>query len=189
MVASISGNAQMHAVEHFRMMMDLKNASTDGVKGLSKDELGALNESLKQEGKESTPFVDKLLENFDKVDKNSDGQLTRGEVASSIGKSKGQGQAKKAGMAPSPAEESTSEEVVMVAQGEDNSPVTTDENGNIVFRTVIKLDSGNTNPAFNPVIDWMQQNGFHQATFLSAQQYAAGSYSTDEQLNNSEVVA
>lgn len=58
----------------------IKAADTDGKEGLSKDEILALSESLKADGKAISPFMNKLLENFDKLDKNSDGQLSKDDL-------------------------------------------------------------------------------------------------------------
>ena len=76
----------MQMMQQIRQQMQQKfqAADTDGVTGLSQEELSSLSEQFKSEGKENTPFVDKLQENFEQFDSNSDGQLTKDEVQSGM---------------------------------------------------------------------------------------------------------
>ena len=56
----------------------LKSADTDGTTGLSVDELTSIKST---EDTKKADFIKKLTENFDKLDSNSDGQLSQTEIS------------------------------------------------------------------------------------------------------------
>ena len=56
---------------------DISSSDTDGTSGLSKDELSSVDTG-NDKGKAN--FIDNLMKNFDKIDSNSDGQLSQSEI-------------------------------------------------------------------------------------------------------------
>lgn len=63
-----------------RLMNALSSADTDGVSGLSKDELASINTN---HHRGRAHFIKNLTNNFDKFDTNQDGQLSMDEIAAS----------------------------------------------------------------------------------------------------------
>lgn len=131
-----------------QMREQMKASNTDGIKGLSKEEIGALSEKLKENGKEQTPLLDRLQENFDSIDRNSNGQISKGEFHSAMKSENGLklGHRKAHDNKPetetiSSESSTTTEDTVIVQEGDNDSPITVDENGNTVFQTVIRLDA------------------------------------------------
>ena len=59
------------------MMKKMKSADTDGTSGLSKNELSSINTDNDPGG---ARFLKELSKNFDKIDSNSDGQLSKSEI-------------------------------------------------------------------------------------------------------------
>lgn len=79
MVSNISGNAGLDAMQQMMAAMHqkMKAANTDGKEGLSKAELASLENG---DDKDSARMASELSKNFDKIDKNGDGQATDEEV-------------------------------------------------------------------------------------------------------------
>ncbi|MEI8377435.1 MAG: hypothetical protein WCF95_02755 [bacterium] len=79
MVSNISGNAGLGAMQQMMAAMQkkMKAADTDGKEGLSKTELASI---AKGEDKGAAHMASELSNNFDKIDKNGDGQATDEEI-------------------------------------------------------------------------------------------------------------
>ena len=81
MVSSISGSAGLNAIQQLmaEMQKKMKAADTDGKAGLSKEEISAIGTEGDNGG---ANFLNALVENFDKFDKNGDGQLSKDDIKS-----------------------------------------------------------------------------------------------------------
>lgn len=174
MVSSIESQnelmTQMLQQMRQQMQQQVQAANTDGVEGLSQDELGVLSENIKSStGKNQTSFIDALIENFDKYDTNQDGQLTSSEVknaneelsSQNSGKTKAHGGGG-GGDALSADSSEDSNEIVYAMPGDDVSPVKIDDTGKITLRTVIQLgmDSLGLSNSQNPLTSVLNAGTF-----------------------------
>lgn len=79
MVSAIGSNATSGAMQQMMaaMQQKMKSANTDGKEGLSKTELASLE---KGDDTASAHMASELSKNFEKIDKNGDGQATDDEI-------------------------------------------------------------------------------------------------------------
>ena len=82
MVTSISSSSNSDYIQQLmaQMMKNMSAADTDGTTGLSKTEISSINTG---DDKGGAGFLKALSDNFDKIDSDSNGQLTQSEIQAS----------------------------------------------------------------------------------------------------------
>ena len=147
MVSSVSDSYDSLTAIMQQLQQSYQKANTDSTGGLSEKEFSLFTSNVSSSGITDSSFLETLQDNFDQIDTNNNGEISENEIGSYLSaqnteaagsNSSVQGEGARGGASSSDDEDST-EEVVYAQEGEDVSPITTDDNGNIVFRTVIKL--------------------------------------------------